>query len=1102
MKKKRIQCSKNLILRIMKIYLMLLTITIFKTFASDTFAQNISLKADNIKIKKILTEIEEKSGYSFFYNSSIVNVHERTSLNIDNLDLKEALKVLLDEQGIDFSFLNNTIILYPEGDREYRKKVENALIGKIKTTISSSMTPNHINNLIRAANYLQTKITGLVVDANGIPLPGVNVLVKGTNIGIMTDLDGRFEINANEGTVLIFSMLGFKEKEVNLKNQDSSNITVVLYESSTQLEEVVVVGYNTVEKKHIASSIEELDMDLIKSRPITKLEEAFNGTIPGVTLMQGNNLPGSVPGVISIRGISTLQNADPLVIVDGMEQSLTDIDPNQVKSISVLKDAASASMYGSRGANGVIIIETERGTTGQFKVDLHTWAAIQDPIDSPDFVNSADYMRLRNEAHQIQGQTLLFTDEDIQAAERGETANTNWLDAVMPNKAHSFNSSLSVSGGGGVGTFNLMLGYISENGLNSIEGTDKFSARFNTNINIDDKFVLLADFYAHRLQVDRLYANTDGHGLYRNAWKMNPTQDIYYDSEIKDHYILYNNLNPIASIDHGGRSNNLHDRSTINLRPRYYINDNLYIAGNVSYMINKSANKYERNTFKFFDGDNKPVTTWGNAVGSSQGVSVSQITARANINYEQKLRQEKDHLYFVTGAETMNYNYTDYREISKASFFGKLNYSFDNRYLLEITARADGSSKFAPGNRWGFFPSGALAWNVHNEGFMSGLKNMGAIDQLKFRYSYGKIGNENVSPYLWEEVVNTWGWTMRVPNPDFTWEKQKQTNLAVDLATLNNRLSITAEWYKKHSYDLIYSNFPVPPLTGSYYLETSVNIGEVENKGWEVSANWSDKKGDFSYSVGASLFNNENKVLKAGYAVSDTLIFKNNNDKIWYKGIAIDNYYGYESNGYFQNQEEIESTMAKLPNTLPGDIKYVDQNGDGIINDDDKINLGDPLPHFNYSARVNLKYKRWDINVLGQGVGKRTGRLNGLEGYPVIMDGSSNSLGTPRQYYMDNRWTPETPNSRFPRVWTGSSPNAVLSDVWLSDASFFRIKTLQLGYTIPQLGKNIKNLRIYTNAQDVFTFTKWEGLEPERNGGNGNYPRMASYSLGIKATIL
>lgn len=1102
MKKKRNHCSKILILRIMKIYIMLLAITIFKTFASDTFAQNITLNADNIKLKKILNEIEAKSGYSFFYNTSILDVNEKASLNINNLDINKALELLLVDKGIDFSFIKNTIILYPENNPEFKRKMEKVLIGNMETTISASLTPGQINNLIETAAYLQSRITGLVTDANGIPLPGVNVLVKGTNIGIMTDLDGRFEINANKGVTLIFSMIGFKEKEVHVKEDEGLNINVVLHEASTQLEEVVVVGYNTVEKKHIASSIEEMDMDLIKSRPIAKLEEAFNGTIPGVTLMQGNNLPGSVPGVISIRGISTLQNADPLVIVDGMEQSLTDIDPNQVKSISVLKDAASASMYGSRGANGVIIIETERGTTGQFKVDVHTWGAIQDPIDSPVFVNSANYMRLRNEALDIQGQTLLFSDEDILAAERGETANTNWLDAVMPQKAHSFNSSVSVSGGGGVGTFNLMLGYISENGLNSIEGTDKFSARFNTNINIDDKFVLLADFYAHRLQVDRLAANTDGHGLYQNAWKMNPTQDIYYDSGIQDHYILYNDLNPIASMNHGGTSNNLHDRSTINLRPRYYINDNLYIAGNVSYMINKSANKYERETYKFFDGDGIPVTTWRNQVGSSQGVSVSQITARANINYEQKLRKEKDHLYFVAGAETMNYNYTDYREISKASFFGKLNYSFNDRYLLELTARADGSSKFAPGSRWGFFPSGALAWNVHNEGFMSGLKESGAINQLKFRYSYGKIGNENVNPYLWEEVVNAWGWTMRVPNPDFSWEKQKQTNLAVDLTTLNNRLSLTAEVYEKHSYDLIYSNFPVPPLTGSYYLETSVNIGEVENKGWEVSANWSDKKGDFSYSVGASLFNNKNKVLKAGYAASDTLIFKNDNDKIWYRGIAIDNYYGYKSNGYFQNQAEIDATEAKLPNTLPGDIRYVDQNGDGIINDDDKIDLGDPLPHYNYSVRLNFKYKRWDLGMMGQGVGKRTGRLNGLEGYPVIMDGSSNSLGTPRQYYMDNRWTPETPNSRFPRVWTGSSPNAVLSDVWLGDASFFRIKTMQLGYTIPQLGKNIRNFRIYYNAQDVFTATKWEGLEPERNGGNGNYPRMASYSLGIKATIL
>jgi TonB-linked SusC/RagA family outer membrane protein len=478
-----------------------------------------------------------------------------------------------------------------------------------------------------------------------------------------------------------------------------------------------------------------------------------------------------------------------------------------------------------------------------------------------------------------------------------------------------------------------------------------------------------------------------------------------------------------------------------------------------------------------------------------------QITARALVNYTKDLRQDKDKIYFTAGAEMMNYAYTDYREVNKASFFGKLNYSFDNRYLLEVTARTDGSSKFAPGQKWGFFPSAALAWNISNEAFMANLKDAGVLNNFKLRASYGLIGNENVAPYLWQESVNTWGWTMRVPNANFSWEKQKQLNIGADLAFLQNRLNITAEVYDKFSYDLIYADFPVPPLTGSYYLTTAVNIGEVKNRGYEISANWSDKIGNVEYTIGGMLFDNENRVLKAGYSNSDTLIFKDTNDKIWYNGIAIDNYYGYETEGFFADRADVDGTVAKMPNTLPGDIKYKDQNGDGIINDDDRVNLGDPFPHLNYSLNLNLKYKNWDFGMLGQGVGKRTSRLNGQEGYPVLVDGSSNALGAPRQEYADNRWTPENQNSRFPRVWTGASTNTFLSDVWLSDASFFRIKMLQIGYTFPKLGKNIKNVRMYINAQDAFTFTKYEGLEPERNGGNGNYPRMATYSFGIRASI-
>jgi TonB-linked SusC/RagA family outer membrane protein len=1066
-------------LLIMKVTFILLLFSL--NVSAALYGQTISLKRNNATLNEIIKEIRKQSGFNILIDATVLDAAKPVTVNLKDKSLAETLEKILFAQGLSYNIIEQNVIISKD-DR------------KLPETIIKKHSVKRVID-----------VTGTVRDAKGDPLPGVSVLVKGTNLGVQTDEEGLYRIEVSENVILIFSLMGYSTLEVNTKGR--MKVDVVLKEESRQMEEVVVTGYNTIERRHVASSVVELDMDRATNRPIFKLQEAFSGTLPGVTMMQGSNMPGSVPGAISIRGISTLQGAEPLVIVDGMEQSLTDLDPNQIKSINVLKDAASASLYGSRGANGVIIIVTKRGSTGQFKVDLHSWTSFNEPIDLPHFVRSADYMRLNNEAHRMQGQSETFTQEQIAQADEGKYTEVNWLDEVMQKRAQAKNFTSSISGGGGVGTFNLMLGYLDEGGLNPYEGSEKFSARFNTNINVADKFVLLADFYAHRLQVNRLQLeDIDGdpndHWLYQDTWKMNPTQPIFYESDLPEHYILHNNLNPLAAIEHGWKRNNMYDVSTINLRPKYFIKSNLFLEGNVSYTINKSASKVKRSTFMFYDANGKPAATWANNVGAKQGVSVSQLTARANINYEQDLRGKKDKLYFIAGSEIMSYNYTDYREVSKASFFGKANYSFDNRYLLEVTARADGSSKFAPGHRWGTFPSAAIAWNIQNEKFFEKIRSANTITNLKLRASYGLIGNENVDPYLWQENVNDWGWTMRVPNPEFSWEKQKQWNIGLDLGAFNNRLSLTAEVYKKHSYDLIYSRFPVPPLTGSNNLESAVNIGSVENKGWEISAQWSDKKGDFSYSLGGMLFDNRNKVLKAGYGANDTLIFKDNEDKVWYPGIALDNYYGYRSNGYFQTQEEVNSTTAKLPNTLPGDIRYVDQNGDGVINEMDRVDLGDPFPHLNYAVNVDLKYKRWDFTVMGQGVGKRTGWVSGLEGYPVLMDGTNNSLGTPRQEYMDNRWTPENPNSRFPRVWTGASSNAVLSDVWLSNAAFFRIKMIQIGYTFPHISKSIQNLRIYLNAQDAFTFTKWEGLEPERNGGNGSYPRMAIYSVGLRASIL
>lgn len=949
------------------------------------------------------------------------------------------------------------------------------------------------------------QITGTVKDGKGIPITGAYVLVKGQTGGTITDVDGRYTISVTGDVTLIFSFLGYNSLERATRGENVIN--VVLVEDDKLLDEVVITGFNTVERRHLSSSIESVDIDKVQRRPVFKLQEAFAGTVSGVVLSQGSNAPGDA-GSIAIRGVGTLKGSTPLVIVDGVEQSMSDIDLNQLKSITVLKDASAASMYGSRGANGVIIIETLRGNTGEFKVNLHAWTAIQSPTDNPNFVGAADYMMLNNEAKSLQNQTLLYTQNQIDASRRGEGPNVDWWDAIMQRKASAYNVNANISGGGGVGTFNLMLGYITENGLNKLDGTNKFSSRFNTNINIDERFIIMADFYAHRLNVNRLmFSDGSTDALYQQAWKMNPTQEIFYPDtglNIPKHYMLHNgNINPVATMNEGGKRNNMHDRITLNIRPRYYILPEFHIAADLSYMMNKSSYKWERQTFRFYDGNGAPVDMWSHDVGSTQGASESQLTARVLANFEKGLRGDKDKLYVVAGSEIMDYTYTDFRQISKASFFGKVNYSFAERYLLEATLRGDGSSKFAPGHQWGLFPSMSIGWNIHNEAFLKSILEKNIINNLKFRFSYGKIGNEDTAPYLWQEKVNTWGWTMRIPNPEFTWEKQKQWNLGFDFATLRHRLGLTFDIYGKHSYDLIYANFPAPPLTGAHVLETALNIGEVDNNGWEITAKWTDKIGkDFRYQLGAMLFDNKNEVKKAGYTKDDVLVFKDNADKIWYRGVPVENYYGYTTDGYFQSQEEIDNTKAKMANTHVGDIKYIDRNGDGIINDEDKVILGSSLPRYNYAVNIDLGYKDWDFSVLGTGVGKRDGRLGGLEGMPVIVDGSTNSLGTPREEYMKNRWTPENPNSRFPRVWTGTSTNQYLSDVWISDASYFRIRSLQLGYTFKKVTRGINNLRVYFNAQDFLTITNWEGLEPERyNGGSGSYPKMATYSFGMQVTF-
>ncbi|MDD4659751.1 MAG: TonB-dependent receptor, partial [Massilibacteroides sp.] len=1044
--------------------------------ATNSYSQEttFTLNLKSTSIKQVCERIEKESDFLFvFAGNAKKMVNKKIDLSINSENIEDVLTNILLETNLTYQILDKQIVIYQADNK------------------------NDLKEVLKSQQQKRT-IKGFVKDEKGEPIPYAYVLVKGSSVGTSTMEDGSYEIAIPEDVVLIYTYIGYTSMEIPTKGRTA--IDVILKEDNIGLDEVVVTGYNTVERRHIASAIESVNMSSVETRPLFKLQEAFGGTVPGVVLNRSTSIPGGSSS-INIRGVGTLQSSTPLVIVDGVEQSMADLDPTQIQSMTVLKDAASTSMYGSRGANGVVVIETKRGETSDFKVNVNAWSAVNLSIEKPDFVNGDEYIMLVNEARTAQGQELL--------SESREGDDVNWLDAVTPKTAYAYNATANITGGGGVGRFSLMLGYNKEEGETGLEGSNKFSARFNTNINLAEKIIIMADFYAHRLNVDRGY-DGDADTPYEQAWQMNPTQQIYWDDDIIQekykHYRLYNDINPVAYINAGGWKKNIYDRITINLRPRYYILPELYIAGDLSYMIEKSANKYERMTYKFFDGDKIPSTVWNHSVDASQGVSESQLTARGTINYESALRGDKDKLYAVAGSEVMSNVFTNYTEYTKASFFGKVTYSFDNRYILEGTLRGDGNSKFAPKKRWGIFPSVSAGWNLQNESFMSDIVKSKVLNTFKIRASWGRIGNENVDPYLWQEVVNTWGWTMRVPNPNFSWEKQQQFNVGIDYGFFNNRLTGSFDVYDKYSTDLIWSNFSVPPLTGSYYLVTSVNIGEVSNKGWESSVKWSDKVGDFRYSLGLIFFDNKNTIEKVGY--TDDAIINSNlpyDNQIWRKGDPLNNFYGYQSQGYFQSEEEIATSATISGKTYVGDVKYVDRNNDGSINDEDKIILGDASPRYNYSISVDLGYKNWDFAVLGTGVGKRDGAILGLEGQPVIVDGSTNALGTPRRQYLEGRWTSDNPNSRFPRMWSGISSNsAQLSDVWMSDASYFRIRSLQIGYTFDKkiFSKSLSNLRIYANAENFLTITNWEGLEPERiRGGNGVYPMMATYSLGIQATF-
>ncbi|KAA0989321.1 SusC/RagA family TonB-linked outer membrane protein [Dyadobacter aurulentus] len=960
------------------------------------------------------------------------------------------------------------------------------------------------------ANHLETSETktfalladtltlkGQVFDGSEPPvaLPGVTVQVKKTDRGVTTDPNGNFEIQANLGDTLVFSFIGLEPKELPVLS--TKNMVVSLKEKNTALNEVVVTGYSEQKARNLANAIGKLDVKAaVANKPITQLSQALQGGVTGLTVTQGSGMAGEDRSNILIRGISTIGNSSPLVLVDGVPFDINSVDPTTVESITVLKDAAAASIYGARAANGVILVTTKRGIPGKLSVTYDGYAGVQNATYLPKFVDAPKYMEMVNEAYSNIGGLAPYSGEAIEKTREGSDPisypNTNWSKLILNKNAAIHNHSVSISGGNELARFAVSGNYLFQDGLTPKRDYERFSFRANTGVTLTKNVSMLLDLVANRVRKrsELVRFGNSLHLVYTTPPNIVPKYPLTDNG-----YQAYGNfgemMNPIAELERGGFAQNKEDQININFQPTWQITPELKLRGQYLYRVNSNGFIDNRDSYNFLDYyTGNLVFTYSNSKGQNIGRSTYNYLA-SNLEFSQTYGK---HFIYAIGGLSREANYiSNFDQANLASYFLKFNYVFDNKYLLESTVRTDGSSKFGPNHKWGTFPSVALGWNVHNENF---LKDAKFLTSFKLRASYGLMGNNGRNDdiaelYRYQSLINGGnGVENSIGNPEITWETVKMLDIGTDIRLFEN-LGITIDWFSKRTDNILLT----PPLSLSSGVGTlPINAGSVSNKGWEFMMNYSkmlNKDLEMSASVGYSYYDNKIIALRGGPYIGG------NGLEINEVNYPIKSYYLHRTGGLL-TQSDMDSGIPLLPGQQIGDIKYIDLNGDGNIDKDDKEIMGNPNPQGSYFANLNFAYKRFSLETQVTGFTKSLAYYTGR--YQTVLNVTSNfDGGTPMQYQTDY-WTPENPDAMFPRLAPSPGNNALPSDYWLTNAAFLRVKYIQLGYNFnPELVKKIRltNLRIFVNAQNAITLSKMKYFDPETRGSEANYPMNKVFTAGL-----
>lgn len=950
-------------------------------------------------------------------------------------------------------------------------------------------------------------VRGQVYEKTSTPVPmtGVTVHVKGKTTGVTTDVDGFFNIQVEKGDVLVFSFIGFKTTEYPVRRRES-NLIISMEEDVNILNEVIVTGLSEERKLNSISAISSVKIaSNVVDKPITSLSQALQGGITGISVSQGSGLPGGDAAAIKIRGVSTLGNSDPLVLVDGIPMDMNNLDPNTVESVTVLKDAAAAAVYGARAANGVIVVKTKRGVVGKVNVNYSGYGGVQKATYMPDFVDAPTYMNMVNNAYANIGGDPVYSPEAIDKTKSGSDPllypNTDWMDLLWKDQSLQ-NHSVSISGGNNVARFAVTGNFLMQDGFMKNYKFQRFNLRANTTVNLRDNISVDVDLNMIRSdQKQPSVADSGGQSPLYQLYNIPPTIVGRYPARPNDPNIYYGNYgsnmqNPLAQLEQGGYTQKINDNISVNLQPRWTIIPGLTWRGQFSYRVNSGTSKEERHAFNFFDYHNgQLLATWGNRFGS--GVSRSSYYY-IGTTLEYTLEQG-DHRLFTIGGTNVEMNNSDaWTEYSMHSAYVKANYTYKGRYLLEGTLRADGSSRFGKGNKYGYFPSVGLGWNVTEESFMKDFK---WLKNMKLRASYGQLGNENIGLYKYQTLVDPGnGNETTFGNPDITWEKVNMFDAGADISLFDGLIDLTFDYYDKRTTDILLT--PSISMIGGMG-STTINAGRVNNKGWEFSANISKKIGQWDLSFFGGVSQNKNKIAKLLNGPYD------NGSSIHKEGYALGSFYMYRTKGLLQENDFTTSADGKLtpkPGIViidgqkPGDIHYLDVNGDKTITADDREIMGDSQPKLNYFANITLKWKGIDFEVMFQGVSGVEAYYGGNFAVPLRLDGNST---TPQKFHLDY-WTPQNTDARFPRLTPNPGNNALSSDFWKFDASYCRVKYIQVGYTFKKdwIRKLlVSNLRVFVNLQNPFTFAAEDRVDPEARGSHTTYPMVKTYSAGLNVAF-